>query len=67
MNSCRTGRFGNLVGAISAGDDRYQLRYQHRYQSGPEAVNDKGLLAKAFIFSCLFWLPDLGSNQGPTD
>ena len=30
-------------------------------------VNDKGLLSKALIFNDFLWLPDLGSNQGPTD
>ena len=31
------------------------------------AKNDKGLPKKAFEINYLFWLLDLGSNQGPTD
>ena len=30
-------------------------------------TNDKGLPTKAFQLNSLFWLPDLGSNQGPAD
>jgi hypothetical protein len=37
----------------------------------PLARNDKGLPKKAFanqqLALFMFWLPDLGSNQGPTD
>ena len=43
------------------------LRYQLRYQTSPEAGKNKGLPKKAFEINNVFWLLDLGSNQGPTD
>jgi len=42
-------------------------RYHLRYQNSPEARNDKGFPKKAFEINTIFWLLDLGSNQGPTD
>ncbi len=30
-------------------------------------TKEKGLPKKAFQINSLFWLPDLGSNQGPAD
>ena len=32
-----------------------------------DATKNKGLQKKACRFNCFVWLPDLGSNQGPTD
>ena len=34
-------------------------------RSGP--TKEKGLPKKAFQINNIFWLPDLGSNQGPAD
>ncbi len=34
---------------------------------GSDPGKDKGLPKKAFEINYLTWLPDLGSNQGPTD
>ena len=42
-------------------------RYQLRYQTSPEARKNKGFSKKAFEINDVFWLLDLGSNQGPTD
>ena len=42
-------------------------RYQLRYQTSPEARKNKGFSKKSFEINDVFWLLDLGSNQGPTD
>ncbi len=30
-------------------------------------TKEKGLPKKAFQINCLYWLPNLGSNQGPAE